>query len=85
MLVDLPDLGSLSAIVFALSWFIISNTPAAIKALDFSLIFPNEQAILNLVQLCPFQFAEGLLDVVQSSTPPTIEFFKSLPLIAGKW
>lgn len=85
MLVDLPDLGGLAAIIFALSWFILSNTPGSMKALDFSLAFPNEQAILNIVQLCPFQFAEGLLDVLQCFTPPTIEFFKSLPLIAGKW
>lgn len=85
MLVAAPSLESLSAIVFALCWYTLSNTSAAIKALDFGLAFPNEQAILSLVQLCPFQFAEGLLDVLQSRTPPTIQYFKSLPLIAGKF
>lgn len=85
MLVDIPKLGSLSAIIFALSWTLLSATHVTLKALDFNLVFPTEQALLDLVKLCPFQFAEGLLDVVQAAAPPTIEYFKSLPLIKGKF
>lgn len=85
MIIELPEAGSLSALIFSLSWFLLSNTHVAMKALGFSLVFPTEQAILDLVVLCPFHFAEGLLDVVQAAAPPTIAYFKSLPLILGAW
>lgn len=69
MMVQLPEKGSLSALIFSLSWFLLSNIHVAMKALGFTLVFPDEQAILNLVALCPFHLAEGLSDVVQA--PPT--------------
>lgn len=85
MLSDVVQSSSnVSAVIFALAWFILSQTHVTQKSFDFSLVFPNEQAILILALLCPFQFAAGLLLVLRSPVPPTIAWFKSIPLITGK-
>jgi hypothetical protein len=38
----------------------------------------------NIMHLAPLQFAPGLMQVFQSSTAPTIAYFKTLPLHLDK-
>jgi hypothetical protein len=59
---------------------LVSLTPAARKNGVFALVLPTEQVLEQLVLGSHFNFAPGLLDVLQSRTSPTISYFKSLPL-----
>jgi hypothetical protein len=69
-------------VVFAiwLSWTCLSPTPTAMKNGAFALILPTQQVLEQLVLDSHFTFAPGPLDAVHSKTPPTISYFKSLPL-----
>jgi len=71
-----------SIIVFAvwLSWKCLSLTPVAMKNGTLALIFPTLQVLEQVMLSSHFTFAPGLLDVLQSKSPPTIAYFKSLPL-----
>lgn len=50
----------------------------------FDLILPTQQVLEQLVLDSHFTFAPGLLDAAHSKKPPTISYFKSLPLNAVK-
>jgi hypothetical protein len=45
----------------------------------FALVIPTQEVLAQLVMASHFSFAPGILDVLQSKTPPTISYFKSLP------
>jgi hypothetical protein len=62
-----------------LAWTCLSLTPAALKNGVYALVLPTSQ-VLEQLMLDSLTFAPGLLDVLQSKIPPTISYFKSLPL-----
>jgi hypothetical protein len=63
-----------------LSWTCLSLTPAHLKNGVFALISPTHQELEVCMLGWLFTFAPGLLEVLNSQTPPTIAYFKSLPL-----
>lgn len=62
-----------------LTWDCLSLTPACMKNGVFAQVFPTFEVVEQLL-LESLTFPPGLLDVLQSETPPTISFFKTLPL-----
>lgn len=65
-----------------LVWNCLAGADPAIKNPIFSVVFPKRTVLEQLFTASNFAFADGLLDVVQSTTPPSIAFFKSLPRAA---
>ncbi|KAG5750909.1 hypothetical protein H9Q70_006458 [Fusarium xylarioides] len=62
-----------------LTWACLSETPYYSKNLLFAMFFTSLQVMAEIAGEASLEFVPGLLDVVQSVVPPTIEFFKSLP------
>jgi hypothetical protein len=74
-----PDFASY---LLPLVWSLLSLTNVAMISKPFALVFPTMVALENIVQLCPLHFADGLWDVLHAATPPSIQFFKSLPMLS---
>ncbi|RYP56555.1 hypothetical protein DL771_011874 [Monosporascus sp. 5C6A] len=52
----------------------------------FTLFFTSLEILETTASTSPFSFTPGLFDVVQSTTPPTIQYFKSLPIgTSSRW
>ena len=62
-----------------LCWNALISTPKCLKNGAFDLLLPTEAFIATCFQRWSIQFANGLLDALQSPSPPTICFFESLP------
>lgn len=60
-----------------LCWTLLTLTSSKIKNPVHDLIFTTQQVMEGV--LAAVTFAPGLLDALQSTVPPTIAFFKSLP------
>lgn len=72
--------------VFAvwLFWTYLHLTPAAMKNGVYDVVLSTEEVVKQMLLSLEMSFAPGLLDVLQSKTPPTISYFKSLPLYLDK-
>lgn len=67
-----------------LCWGLLTLTDAALKNPVHDMLFPTEDVMENL--LSTVTFAPGLIESLDSATPPTITFFKSLPTTPnGLW
>lgn len=71
---------SLHALVYWFTWSILRLTNFRLKDSVHDQVFPNENAFRNEWGASKVEFADGLLEVIQAPSPPTIDFFKSLPL-----
>ena len=58
----------------------LSTTKRALKSLQLDYVFPDENAMKKIMAMFPISFVPGLLETLQSATPPTIGYFKTLPL-----
>ncbi len=67
-----------------LCWICLSLTPAALKNGVFAIKFPTLELLQQLLLGSLFSFAPGLFQVLKSKTPPTIAYFKTLPLHTTK-
>jgi hypothetical protein len=76
-----PDTNHISVFILWLAWSCLSLTNLALKNQVLDYIFPSQQIVEVIMRL---EFAPGLLDVLQSSTAPTISYFKTLPLHLDK-
>jgi hypothetical protein len=65
--------------VYLLVWNCLSHTDDAMKAVVYSVLFPEPDLLRGALHEAGFTYAPGLLDALQSETPPTIGFFKNLP------
>jgi hypothetical protein len=65
--------------VFLLAWNCLSRTDEKMKAGAYDVLFPEADLLEGALDEAGFRYAPGLLDALQSDTPPTIDFFKSLP------
>lgn len=65
--------------MLTLCWSCLSQTPNSLKNPGFSFVLPTLEVLTHLFTVCSITFVPGLLDVVQSPTPPTIKWFMSLP------
>lgn len=67
-----------------LCWGMLAYTPRSLKNPCFDQVFSSPQVIKKA--LSPLRFANGLLDAVQSTAPPTISFFQCLPTnLRARW
>jgi hypothetical protein len=60
-----------------LCWGLLTLCHKPLKNPVHDVLFPTEDAMEKM--LTHITFADGLLAVLQSDLPPTIDFFKSLP------
>lgn len=61
------------------TWKTIVDTPRLMKYPTFDQFLTSLPIVQGIAAAAAITFAPGLLDAVQSTTPPTIDFFKSLP------
>ncbi|OBT58126.1 hypothetical protein VE04_01653 [Pseudogymnoascus sp. 24MN13] len=69
----------ISAYTLSFAWKCLSETSRALKCPDFDFVFPTRSAMENTMHSSPYEFAPRLLQIIQSSTAPTISEFKNLP------
>lgn len=65
--------------MLSLAWTVLSTTSARSKNSIFEVVFPDEAALNQVASTIGLVFAPGLLQVLQSTVLPTIEYFKTLP------
>lgn len=74
-----------AAIASATLAFVVAQTwkclcvPTTMKQSIFRKVFFNEDVLFEIASSADIMFCPGLLDVVQSPTPPDISFFKNVP------
>lgn len=66
-------------LVLLLTWTCLSTCPNQQKHPLFSKVLSTKAILDQLLSSVSVAFAPGLFDVLQSSTPPTVAFFKTLP------
>ncbi|KAK5129539.1 hypothetical protein LTR08_003160 [Meristemomyces frigidus] len=66
-------------LVCLVAWAVLTNTHVHQKSPLYATFFTSLAALELIASTASLSFAPGLLDVLQSATPPTIQFFKSLP------
>ena len=59
---------------------VLDDTPLKAKNTLFNRFFTSQEVLKSRASISSLKFCPGLLDVVESSTSPPIEFFKSLPV-----
>ncbi|KAK4951845.1 carbamoyl-phosphate synthase (glutamine-hydrolyzing) cpa2 [Elasticomyces elasticus] len=81
-----PPTNNVMVLMLWLCWAALSLSSVAVKATAYAVVFPTEKVLERLLHAANVSFAPGLLDVLQSTTPPTIAFFKTLPTeFAKRW
>ena len=75
-----PTITDIVVCAALMCWNCLSLTARPMKNGIFDTVFPTQQALEKLMLDTHFTFAPGLLDAVHSKTPPTISYFKNLPL-----
>lgn len=59
------------------TWSLLTLVPKMLKNPVHDMLYPTQDVLEDM--LSKVTFAAGLIDVLLSSSPPTIDFFKSLP------
>lgn len=67
-----------------LVWACFSTTKESQRHPVFSNAISDYGALIELLSRLPLDFAPGFFDVLQSQTPPSTEFFQSLPAVQKK-
>jgi hypothetical protein len=67
------------------TWAMLSRTERALKNLTLDREFPDQDAMQSAMESAGFEWAPGLLECMQSSTPPTVSYFKDLPMHGSTW
>ncbi|KIV95423.1 hypothetical protein PV10_03082 [Exophiala mesophila] len=75
------ETNDIAVFIVILAWSLLSLTPPNLINAGFELVFPSEDTIKDILQLSQLEFAPVLLEVFRCVTAPTIDYFKSLPLI----
>jgi hypothetical protein len=66
-------------LVLLLTWTCLSTCPPPKKHPIFTQLLPSQVNLEQLLSSTSLVFAPGLFEVLQSSTPPTASYFKTLP------
>lgn len=66
-------------LVVLAAWTCLCRTPSHHKNTLHAQFFPTHEALDTIAKAASIVFAPGLFEVLTSVTPPTIQFFKSLP------
>ena len=72
--------GTLLQLVLQLTWTCLSTFAQWYKHSIFTKVLSSQDIVEQLLSSTPLIFAPGLFEVLESSTPPTVSYFKSLPL-----
>jgi len=75
-----PTTTDIAVFIVWLSWTCLSTTPTGLKNGGFATILPTLQALEQVLLDSSLTFAPGLLEVLQSKTPPSIAYFERLPV-----
>jgi hypothetical protein len=67
-------------LVLVLTWTCLSTCSEKRKHPTFSKVLLSQDVVEGLLTSVAVVFAPGLFKVLQSTTPPTISYFKSLPI-----
>jgi hypothetical protein len=70
---------SLPQLMLLFIWACLCQSAVKCKFSVFVKVLSSKEIIEELLSCTSLVFAPGLLEVLQSSTPPTVAFFKSLP------
>lgn len=65
--------------VLTAAWTILSTVSPTMKNNVFDVVFPDQAALEQMAASLNLIFASNLLKILQSTSPPTIQFFKTLP------
>lgn len=75
-------MASVTADVFAFMvltvWTFLTLVPDKVKHPAYNMVLTSQDVLESIMSSCLVEFAPGLLDVLQSDTPPGLTFFKSL-------
>lgn len=66
-------------LVLLITWTCLSDTPFNQKNTLFAQFFTSQAALEEVASTASIVFCPDLFEVLQAVTPPTIQFFKSLP------
>lgn len=75
-----PSTHTILTLMILLLWECVSIAPRSVNPV-FKIRTPTPEVAAQLLTSMSMTFAPGLLTVLQASTPPTVDFFKSLPTI----
>jgi hypothetical protein len=75
---------SIMEYVLWLVWTFLTLTPAKLKNPVCAILLTTQDVVAKLMSDSLLAFAPGLLDILQASVPPSIDFFKSLPTFFEK-
>lgn len=75
---------SIVQVVVLLVWACVLDAPTLQKNPTYDLVMTNLCDMRYLIESAALIFAPGLYNVLKAPTPPTIEYFKQLPLVSGK-
>lgn len=73
------EAGTIFELVLLITWTCLNTTPFNQKNPLFARFFDNQAALEEVASTASLVFCPGLFEVLQAATPPTIQFFKSLP------
>jgi hypothetical protein len=72
--------------VLSITWTCLSDTPFNQKNTLFARFFTSQAVFEEVASTASLVFSPGLFEVLQGATPPTIQFFKSLPTdTSSRW
>jgi ribosomal protein L37AE/L43A len=78
-------MSTLQAVMDDRLWDVVQmDLPAWFLAPVFKVLFSSRDVFDEISASCPFSFASGLLELLNSSTAPSLNFFKSLPSSSHK-
>lgn len=66
-----------------LVWTCVSMAPKVQKNATYDIRMNSLEVVQKLLENTSLTFATGLYDVLQAAQPPSIDYFKSLPIITG--
>lgn len=66
-------------LVLLLTWMVFDATPSNQKHPIHSLVITSRAIFVEIFSAVNLHFAPGLFETIQSATPPTMAYFKSLP------
>ncbi|KPM39959.1 Carbamoyl-phosphate synthase arginine-specific large chain [Neonectria ditissima] len=77
---------SIFQFVMLATWTCLSDTPFSQKNTLFARFLTSQEALEAIASSASLAFAPGLFEVVQSTVPPTLQYFKNLPRkISRRW
>lgn len=77
------EASTLLQLVVLITWTCLSDTPFSQKNILFAQLFPDQFALEEVASTVSLVFSPSLFEVLKAATPPTIQFFKSLPTDAS--